>query len=155
MADPLLFRSLEDATGEGAGEHTLTKGHNAFTLYVRVRSTAATQPSDLSFECTMEASPTDQHFSPVDYRAPVDDDVFLLTESELIQSSDDSDVFVGQLSSNSFATNYVRANATAVGADVDSFDAIIEMVGWNGGGKRYQGSRGYGDDHVDPEYDTV
>jgi hypothetical protein len=103
----------------------------------------------------MEASPVDKHFSPVDYRAPTEDDVFEITESELIQSSDDSDVFVAQLSSNSFATNYVRANATAVGGDVDSFDALIQMVGWNGGAKRYQGARGYADDRVDPSYDTV
>lgn len=137
MSQPRRFTSHTEASTTGPGEITLTGGHPAYTLYVKVTASGVAGTSDLTFSCRLEASITETDFAPLDYRAPSEDDVFEIQASDLHESQDTDDVFVAHVSSNSLPAEFVRANIMQMGSNIESVTTRILLNGWPSRGVRY------------------
>ncbi len=137
MSQPRRFTSHDGATATGPGDVTLTNGHLAYTLYTRVTASGVASASELAFACRLEGSITDSDFAPLDYRAPDTDNVFEVLAGDLVESQETDGVYVAHVSSNNLPVEFVRANITQMGSNVESVTTRILLNGWPSRGVRY------------------
>lgn len=138
MSQPVRHTTLDGVTSTGPGEKTKTKAHDKLGMYVRVEG-ASTPPDGSNFEIRMETSGDGVHFAPLKYRAPTEDDAYFLTGDDLAQSSENTEVYVGYIGSNSYVTEYLRGNLIT-NSNNYTVTMFINMSGWTQRGS-YLGSR--------------
>jgi len=137
MSQPRRFTSHKEVSTTGPGDVTLTGGHFAYTLYVKVVASGASAPSELTFACQLEGSITETDFAPLEYRAPAETNVFEIRPVHLSESQETDGVFVAHVSSNSLPAEFVRANITQMGSNIESVTTRILLNGWSSRGVRY------------------
>lgn len=150
MSKPVRITSHEKATTAGPGQSTQTKGHGTIGLFVTVEN-ASVAPTDTTLEVRLEVAVDDEHYAPINYRAPTENDVFQMSGSEFIQSDADETTYVRFLSSNSFAVEHLRANIVTLDADYEVTTQVY-LTGWTDRGTLY-GNQEQRD--VEQPYETV
>jgi len=115
-------RNSQTFDSAGAGDGFLTKTHSTIGVFVTLSGDVSVGSE--TFEFTVEASPDDEYYAPIQYRAPSDSNVFSLTASDMtvVRDTDDGDsetVHVAFVSSNSFAVEYIRPVVSVMTPEAD------------------------------------
>lgn len=138
MSQPIRLTSHDGVNSTGPGKATRTKGHLSFGLYVRVDNVpSGTTPAADDLEVRLEGSATDQHFVPLDYSAPTENDAYFIDGDDLVQSDEDGTVWAAYVGSNNYPIENVRANIVTFTLDAE-VSTYIYLNGWSQRGVSYK-----------------
>lgn len=139
MGQPVRKTSLDGVSSAQTGESRRTLAHSVIGLYVRV--TNFDPGGSDTLEVRVEGSRfQDEDFAPLHRGAPRVLDAISLTASDLVESDENSGVYVGSISGNNMAIESVRANLvefTAADSNAE-VTATIFLTGNTGSGKKYR-----------------
>lgn len=107
MSQPRRFRSHDNATGTGPGDVLTTRAHPQFGIFIQADGI---DPGADTLELTLEVSPDEEVWAPVDNPAPNVQDVFGITQDDLIESA--NGVYTKYTSHHNIPIEYVRTNIT-------------------------------------------
>lgn len=141
MARPLKWYSHQGATTTGPGRNQQTKGHNDIGFYVKVYN--GFDPGTDTLEVRVEGSHTSEHYAPIDRGAPAVEDALFVNGTDLVQSDEDSTVYITYIGVNSFAVSDLRANIVSHSGGFE-VDTVVFVNGGPQGARRYSTPDGPG-----------
>lgn len=136
-------RNSQTFDSAGVGDGFLTKSHSNIGVFVTLRGDV--EPGNESFEFRLEASPDDEFYAPIEYRAPQEVDVFNLVPSDMTivrdtTQGDSETVHVAFVSSNSFAVEYLRPNVLSLSPSGLSAQVDVYLSGQSQRGVQFDRS---------------
>ena len=132
MSQPRRFRSHDSAVEEGPGTEHKTRAHGQYGMFVQVEGI---DPEADELEMTLEVSPNKEVWAPVDNPAPPDDDIFNITQNDLVEN--ESGVYGFYTSHHNVPIEYVRSSIIT---HTGGFEVTVDLYlsGWTQRGASFE-----------------
>ena len=132
MSQPRRFRSHDSAVEEGPGTEHKTRAHGQYGMFVQVEGI---DPEVDELEMTLEVSPNNQVWAPVNNPAPANDNIFEVTQDDLVESEDG--VYAFYTSHHNVPIEYVRSSIIT---HTGGFEVTVDLYlsGWTQRGASFE-----------------
>lgn len=130
------FQSHDGATSSGPGFSTKTAGHQHLGILVVADGI---DPAVDTLTVRLQVSHNGTDFGQVKFGTTGKTSTPTVTESDLIESDQTGDRYIGYVQGHNIPIEHIRANITELGNNENDFsvDTYLYLTGWSGDGMSY------------------